>query len=78
MGESMTNNKSGGLLSNFLSQSPFAGLGLTPQMGDREVSIEFNEDQLKSMLTKDVDARYKELVTIELHEGRMVLKIRLW
>jgi hypothetical protein len=67
-----------GLLKGILDATPLRGLGVTPQLLDREIVIELTTEQLKAMLLQNADARAKESVIIELHEGKLTLKIRLW
>jgi hypothetical protein len=67
-----------GLLKGILDATPLRGLGVTPQLLEREIVIELTTEQLKAMLLQNADARAKESVIIELHEGKLTLKIRLW
>lgn len=67
-----------GLLSSIMAGTPMAGLGITPQMVNREIVIEMTTDQLRQMLLEKADARARDSVTVELHEGKLQLKIRLW
>jgi hypothetical protein len=67
-----------GLLKGILDATPLKGMGITPQLLEREIVIELTTEQLKAMLLQNADARAKESVTVELHEGKLTLKIRLW
>jgi hypothetical protein len=67
-----------GLLKGIIDATPLKGMGITPQLLEREIVIELTTEQLKAMLLQNADARAKESVTVELHEGKLTLKIRLW
>jgi hypothetical protein len=67
-----------GLLKGILDATPLKGLGVTPQLLEREIVIELTTEQLKAMLLQNADTRAKESVAVELHEGKLTLKIRLW
>jgi hypothetical protein len=67
-----------GLLKGIFETTPLKGLGITPQLLEREIVIELTTEQLKAMLLQNADAKAKECVTIEIHEGKLTLKIRLW
>jgi hypothetical protein len=67
-----------GFLKGMLDTTPLKGLGITPQLLEREIVIELTTEQLKAMLLQNADAKAKESVTIEIHEGKLTLKIRLW
>jgi len=67
-----------GLLSGILTQTRLGELGVTPQLSQREIVVELTTDQFRTMLLQNADARAKDSVTVELHEGKLVLRIRLW
>jgi hypothetical protein len=67
-----------GLLKGILDATPLKGLGVTPQLLEREIVIELTTEQLKAMLLQNADPKAKESVTVEIHEGKLTLKIRLW
>jgi len=67
-----------GLLKGLLQGTPFASLNLIPQLTQNEIIIEFTEEQLKTMLLQNTDERAKKSVNVELHEGKLVLKIKLF
>lgn len=67
-----------GLLSDILTKSALGGLGITPQFAQRDIIVEMSEQQLRQLLLANADARAQSAVTLELHEGKLVLKIRLW
>jgi len=74
----MSQTEPTGLLRDLLKGTAFGGVGLTPQFMEREIVIELTQDQLKQMLLEKADERAKSSVTLELKEGKMILKIRLW
>jgi len=78
-GEMVTEEKpSSGLLSGILEKSALSGLGVMPKFAEREIVVEMTESQLRQLLLQNADDRAKNAVTIELHEGKLSLKIRLW
>jgi len=79
MGElNMAEKTPQGLLGSLMSGTPLAGLGVMPKMENQEIIIEMTQDQLRQMLLEKADDRAKQAVTVELHEGKLQLKIRLW
>jgi len=67
-----------GLFGTILKSTPLGNMNITPQLTDRDVVIEMSQEQLKNMLLEKADERAKGAVSLELHEGKLVLKIRLW
>jgi len=67
-----------GLLRGLLESTPLKGLGITPQLTQRDIVVELTQEQLRDMLLRDADPRAKSSVTLELKEGRLILRIRLW
>jgi len=67
-----------GLLKNILQGTPFASLNLMPQLAQNEIVIEMTQEQLKTMLLQNTDERAKKSVNVELHEGKLVLRIKLF
>jgi len=67
-----------GLLRGLLESTPLKGLGITPQLTQRDIVVELTQEQLRDMLLRDADPRAKSSVTLELKEGKLILKIRLW
>ncbi|MBS7270395.1 MAG: hypothetical protein KIH10_16360 [Candidatus Freyarchaeota archaeon] len=67
-----------GLLKNLLQNTPLAGLNLMPQLTERELVIEVTQQQLSTLLLEKTDERAKQAVTIECHEGKLMVKIRLF
>lgn len=67
-----------GLLSGMLGGTPLAGLGITPKMLEKDIVIEMTEAQFRDVILEKADARAKASVNVEFHEGKMVLRIKLW
>jgi len=67
-----------GILKNLLSGTPLGNLNLMPQLTQNEIVIEMTEEQLKALLLQNTDERAKKSVNVELHEGKLVLKIKLF
>lgn len=66
-----------GLLSGLMNIGPLAGLNIIPQISQKEIVIELTTQQLLDMLLEKADPRAKACTTLELHEGKLQLKIRL-
>ena len=67
-----------GLLSPLLSQLSALGIKLNPQMINNELVIEVTENDVQNAILKDANPQIKNLVKIELHEGKMVIKVKLF
>ena len=67
-----------GLLSGFMKNTPLAGMGIMPQIKEQEVIIEMTTEQLTALLLKDADARAKNAITVQIQEGKIILKIKLF
>jgi len=67
-----------GLLKEFLATTPLKGLGLTPRLTQNEIVIELTDRQLRDMLLANADPRARGSVSVECHEGKLMIKIRLW
>jgi len=67
-----------GLFKTLLTGTPLANLNILPQLTQNEIVIEITQEQLKSLLLERTDERAKRSVTIECHEGKIVLKIKLF
>jgi hypothetical protein len=67
-----------GLLSGIMKNTPLSGMGIMPTIKDQEVIIEMTTDQLSALLLKDADARAKNSIMVEIHEGKITLRIKLF
>jgi len=68
----------GGLLQQALKGTALAGLNLTPQLTDRELVIELDEKQFRDMILSGADDRAKQSVTVEILQGKIRLKVRIF
>jgi len=70
-----------GLLSLLLKQSLQGNLlgTLPPKLDivDKEIVIRITEQEFFEIATKDLPPNQKSIVRIELHEGHMIIKVRL-
>ena len=67
-----------GILRNLFQNMRFGGVTISPQLANNEIVINLTQEELKQMLLANADARAKNAVTIELHEGKLTLRIKLW
>lgn len=67
-----------GLLSSIFKQMSIAGFKLNPQLVNNEIKIEFTEQDFQSAITKNLDERARNAIRIEFHEGKMIIRIRLF
>jgi hypothetical protein len=67
-----------GLIKGILDKTPLGGLGLQPSLTQQDIVIEMTEKQLRDMLLTNADTRARDSVSVELHEGKLVLKIKLF
>jgi hypothetical protein len=75
--EEKQSQPSTGLLSGLLSGSPLGTLGIMPKLTQNDVVVELTTEQLRNLLLEKADQRAKDSVTVEIHEGKIVLRIRL-
>ena len=66
------------LLKGLLGGTPLAGVGITPQMLDKDIVLEISEAQFKDIALQGTDQRAKNSISIELHEKKMIIRIRLF
>jgi len=52
--------------------------GVKPQVINNELSIEITEEQLNSMALHGANPTFRSNARIELHEKKMVIKVRLF
>lgn len=71
-----------GLLADLLKTTPLAGLNITPNLMQRDIVFEITPEQLKNAILSapgsTLDQRARDSITVEFHEGKMVIKIRLF
>jgi len=67
-----------GLLSGILNQLKASGLNAKTGFDSGTIMIEFSADDIKNAITKGMNEQAKNLISLELHEGKMVVKIKLF
>lgn len=67
-----------GILKDMLKGTPLEGVGIVPKLMQNCLVIEINEQQFKEIALKGIDERIKKYITIEIHEGKIVMKVKLW
>jgi len=55
----------------------FGNIG-TPKLTEKEIIIEMTPQELESIVLKSFPPDKRNLVKIELHEGRLVIRVRLF
>jgi len=66
-----------GLLSAFLQEMSKLGIHPKPSLTQNELTFEISEDELRQALLKGVDPRVANSISVEVKEGRIVIKVRL-
>lgn len=67
-----------GLLKGLLGGTPLAGVGITPQIAQKDIILEITEEQFKQIALQGTEQRAKDSISIELHEKKMIIRIRLF
>lgn len=67
-----------GLLKGLLGGSPLGNVGITPQVIQKDIVLEISEEQFKTIALQGTDQRAKDSISIELHDKKMIIKIRLF
>ncbi|PMQ00724.1 MAG: hypothetical protein CBR30_09715 [Dictyoglomus sp. NZ13-RE01] len=67
-----------GLLGGILNQLKASGLNAKTGLENGTVIIEFSADDIKNAITKGMNEQAKKLIDLELHEGKMTIKIKLF
>ena len=67
-----------GLLTPFLSQLSSLGLKLNPQMQNNELVVEIPQADVESAILKDSSPQVKNMIKVEIHEGKIVIKVKLF
>jgi len=67
-----------GLLKGILGGTPLAGMGIAPQLQQKDIILEITEAQFKDIALQTVEQRAKDSISIEFHEKKMVIRIRLF
>lgn len=66
-----------GILNSLLRSMPFSSMSLSPVLTDRDLVIEVTQDQLREILLANADERARRSISVECHEGKIVLRVRL-
>lgn len=67
-----------GMLKGLLGGTPLAGLGITPQVMQKDIVLEITEEQFKQIALANIEARAKDAISVEFHEKKMIIKIKLF
>jgi len=67
-----------GILSPFLKQFSIAGMPVSPKLLNNELVIEITENEIYQVLFKDARPEVKNAIKVELHEGKLVIKLKLF
>lgn len=67
-----------GILGELIKRMNAVGLSMTPKVEQNELKLEFSEQEFQNAILKNMDERAKQSIKIELHEGKLVIKVRLW
>jgi len=67
-----------GIIGDMFKQMPFGKFGVAPKLLQNEIVIEITEDQFKNMVLEGADPRIKNNVHIQLLNGKIVIKIKLF
>jgi len=70
--------KMSGILGELIKRMNAVGLSMTPKVEQNELKLEFSEQEFQNAILKNMDERAKQSIKIELHEGKLVIKVRLW
>jgi hypothetical protein len=71
-----------GLISGLLKGTPLAGLGITPKLLEKDFIIELTEQQFKDLVFSGMKpedkARAMQSIAIEIQQGKIIVKVRLF
>jgi len=67
-----------GLLSEFTKKAMEMGIPIKPTFINNDLVIEITEQEFKDAVTKGLTETQKQAITIEFHEGKLVIKIKLF
>jgi len=66
-----------GLLTAFMQEMSKFGIHPKPSLTQNELTFEISAEELRNALLKGVDPRVANTIGVEIHEGRIVIKVRL-
>jgi len=67
-----------GLLSGMAKYLQPYGITTLPKIEQNEIKIEVTEEQIKNAITQGMNESLKKAINVELKEGKMIIKIRLY
>ncbi len=67
-----------GLLSPFLGQLSALGFQLNPQLMGKELVVEITQADIEKIIFKDANPQTKNVMKVEIHEGKIVIKVKLF
>ena len=67
-----------GLLGLLLQSINISGTEVQPQLVNNEIVVELDKEQVKSLAFKGLPPSQREIIDIELKEGKMILRIKLF
>jgi len=67
-----------GLLSDFIKKSMELGIPIKPVLDKDSIVIEITEKEFYEAVTRGLNEQQKRAITIEFHEGKMIIKVKLW
>ena len=67
-----------GILDDLFKQMMQSGMPFKPQLVQNELVIEISQQEFYEATTRNLDPRYKQAIKIEFHEGKMVIRVRLF
>jgi len=67
-----------GILSMLINQFKNAGISVVPQLQNNEIAIRITQSEVYEYITKGMTPEQKASIRVELHEGEMVIRVRLF
>ncbi len=67
-----------GVLGQLFKQITSLGIPIKPTFQQNELVIEISQQEFFEATTKNLDPRFKNAIKIEFHEGKMVIRVRLF
>lgn len=65
------------MLSSLLEQVQKSGIPVNANLVQKDLVIEFTEQEILNMLTAGMDSSVKENIKIELRDGKLIMKVKL-
>ena len=67
-----------GLLTRFIQEVAKFGIHPKPSLTQNELTFEISAEELRQALLKGVDPRVANSIGVEVHEGKIVIRVRLF